>query len=59
MVTYVGGEMQSPKFRMRANHFALLPALNPVGTVSPLPEEGDIFMPIIWARGLFLQNICE
>lgn len=58
-VTPVGGEMQGAQFRIRASHFALYPAINPVGTVAPAPKQGDIFMPIVWARGLFLQDLCR
>lgn len=58
-VTFVGGEMLGGQFRIRASHLALYPALNPVGRVAPAPREGDIFMPIVWARGLFLQDLCR
>jgi hypothetical protein len=58
-ITPVGGEIQSAQFRIRANHYALYPVLTQGGSVAPAPKAGDIFMPIIWARGLFLQNLCR
>jgi len=58
-LTPVGGDMQGSQFRIRTNHLALYPALNPAGTVGPGPREGDVLLPIIFARGLFLQNLCQ
>ncbi len=58
-ITSVGGEMQSASFRVRANHFALYPALNQTFEPAPQPEADAIFMPVIWARGLLLNDICK
>lgn len=58
-VTPGGGEIQSPQYRINTNFYVPFNAINPVGTPGQVPPAGSVYLPILWANALLLQNLCQ